>query len=186
MTKLSTPQLRDLISGWLSKPEIRSELKHHSDVDPSRTVKGWGGRPDMTSLEYTVDLFGAPKGCTAVQLEEHIWKLWCDGTQWKRQEKRQLKDEWDYKLTTTEYTGEWKPGLPGNQQEHRIVPYFDVDMLGDFDEGLVAKYANDPKQAAKCIFRCFIPGNQLADNYRLEVLTTPEDDAVIGWTVIVD
>lgn len=45
---------------------------------------------------------------------------------------------------------------------------------------------NDPKQAKKCIFRCFYPDNQLADNYRLEVVTTPDDTEVVGWTVIVD
>lgn len=26
----------------------------------------------------------------------------------------------------------------------------------------------------------------LADNYRLEVVTTPEDDEVVGWTVLAD
>ena len=172
--KLSTAKLKDLISKWLSKPEIRENLSHHSDAHTHEDI------------DYTAELFGGKKGCTQPELEEHIWKLWCDGGRWKRREKRALKDEWEDKLSTTEYLGEWKPGLPGNQQERRQVPYFDVDMVGEANMELVAKLHADPKQAAKCIFREFEPDNQLADNYRLEVITTPDDSEVVGWTVIVD
>jgi hypothetical protein len=59
-------------------------------------------------------------------------------------------------------------------------------MVGDADIDLVTKYFNDQQQAGKCIFRCFVPDNQLADHYRLEVTTTPDDTEVIGWTVIGD
>lgn len=172
--KLSTAKLKKLIGEWLSKPEIRESLKHHSDVHTRE------------NLDYVAELFGGKKGCTQSDLEQHIWGMWCDGGRWKRREKRMLKDEWEDKLSMTEYLGEWKPGLPGNQQERRQVPYFDVDMVGEANMELVAKLHADPKQAAKCIFREFEPDNQLADNYRLEVVTTPDDSEVVGWTVIVD
>jgi len=186
--KLSSKSLKDFIGVWLSKPYIREDLQHHSEMDdPKEIVKGYGGNSDETMLEYHKRMFEAPKSVsTPGELEEHIWKMWCDGSRWKREEKRLLKDEGEDKFSTTEYIDEWKPGLPENQQERRRIPYFDIDMIGEANMELVTKFHNDPKQAAKCIFRCFVPDNQLADYYRLEVVTTPDDTEVIGWTVIVD
>ncbi len=92
MSKLTSAKIKELITGWLSKPEVREDLKHHSEMDdPSRIVKGWGGQPDETLLEYHKRLFEAPKSVSnEVELEEHIWKMWCDGGRWKREEKRRL------------------------------------------------------------------------------------------------
>ncbi len=184
--KLSTAKLKQLIGQWLATPAARKDLEHHSRMDdPNRVVKGYGGNSDETLLEYRKRLFEAPKSVSnEKELEEHIWKMWCDGAQWKREEKRQLKDEGEDKFSTTDWDkkpADWQPGqpLPSN-------PYFDVDMLGEANMELVAKFHADPKLAAKCIFRCFIPSNQLADNYRLEVVTTPDDSEVVGWSVIVD
>jgi hypothetical protein len=186
--KLSTEKLKEMIGTWLSKPEVRGDLEHHSEMDdPTRVIHGFGGRPDETLLEYNKRMFEAPVSVSnAEELEEHIWKLWCDGSNWKRQEKHQLKDEAEDTFSETQYIGEWKPGLPGNQQERRKVPSFPNDMLGESNATLVEKYFNDPELAKKCVYRLFSPDNQLADNYRLEVITTHDDSEVVGWWVTVD
>jgi len=74
MSKLSTAKLKEMISGWLSKPEIRQELAHHTD--------GYGCRNEeelRKRIDDTAELFEFRKGCTPAELEEHIWKLWYDG-----------------------------------------------------------------------------------------------------------
>lgn len=185
--KLSTKNLKEMIGTWLSKQEIRDDLSHHSVVDPNRMVDDWQTKTKITELEYERRLWKAPASVTTPeQLEKHIWSLWCDGNKWKRQEKRLLKDEAEDTFTETQYIGEWKPGLPGNQQEHRKVPSFPVDMIGESNQELVTKYFNDLKIAEKCVYRLFSPDNQLADSYRLEVITTHDDSEVVGWWVTVD
>jgi hypothetical protein len=154
MSKLSTSRLKDMISAWVSTPEIQRDLYIH----------------DETHEE-----------------QERLWKLWCDGSQWKRREKRKLdSEEFKDQFTSIEYHEGFNPSLPGYKQPHRYVPYFDVDMAGHVDMELVKKYLDDPAQGSKCIVRGFEPADDFADNYRLEVFTTPEDDAVIAWTIIVD
>ncbi len=59
-------------------------------------------------------------------------------------------------------------------------------MLGESNQDLVDKYFKDLKLAEKCVYRMFVPNNQLADNYRLEVITTHDDSEVVGWWVTVD
>lgn len=186
--KLSTQKLKEMITTWLSQPEIRVELSHHSDFDPDRMMVDWtDDNKQITTMERARKLWAAPASVnTPEALEEFIWNLWCDGGNWKRAEKHTLKDEAEYTFTETEYVGEWKPGLPGNQQERRIVPSFPKDMLGESNPVLVEKYFNDLKLAEKCVYRLFEPDNQLADNYRLEVITTHDDTEVVGWWVTVD
>ena len=181
MPKLSTAALKSLISTWLNTDEARENISHHWEMqDPDRMTRSWQDDEDVTQLEYKSRLFGFMNIIkTPEELGERIWKMWCDGSQWKRAEKRKLKDEWEDYLSTTTYPN-------GYDNPPVRIPCFFYDMLGGCDKELVKKYFNDPKLAEKCVFRMFVPGNQLADNYRLEVITTPEDDAVIGWTVIVD
>jgi len=186
--KLSTEKLKELIGTWLATDAARHDLKHHSDLDnPDEMTVDWAnGDVEVTRLQYVCRLYGAPLDSTLVQLEEFIWHMWCDGSQWKRCEKRQLKDEAEDTFTQVEYIGEWKKGLPGNQQARRTVESFPCDLMGEHNPELVTKFFNDLKAAQKCIYRTFVPNNQLADNYRLEVITTPDDTEVVGWWVTVD
>ena len=187
MTKLSTDKLKELIGTWLSKPELRDDMKHHTDdIDVNRIVNDWESKSDITEMEYCRRLWKAPPSVqTPEQLEEFIWGLWCNGSRWKRQEKRQLKEEWQSYFATYDWDNKPAGWKHGDELPLKRCAQFD-DFAGWHDPALVTKYFNDREAAAKCIFRCFSPDNQLADNYRLEVVTTPEDDAVVGWLVIVD
>ena len=63
---------------------------------------------------------------------------------------------------------------------------FNIDVAGECDDILVQKYCDDLELAKKCIVRTFIPNNELGYNFRLEIVSTPEDDFIIGWTLITD
>lgn len=180
MSKLSTDKLKTMISEWLSKPEYRSKIID-DDFDPNE----WVDRDKtITMMEQKREDWEAPPSINTPQLlGEYIWKLWCDGSQWKRVEKQMLKKGWvDYLACDTTWEG-FRDNI-----KYTYVAGFPIDVIGigDSNEDLVKKLFDDPKQAKKCILRMFQPNNQLADNYRLEVVTTPNDDEVVGWTVIVD
>lgn len=165
--KLSTSKLKEKISEWLNDAEVRPLLRHHSH--PSECGQ------DLSRL---LGYWDNPKGITTPeQLEQHVWDAWCDGAQWKRGEKRRLGEDADYFFERSTYDDEFKP-LPEDQHYNSFIE----DFLGDADQSLVDKHFMD----GRCWYRTFYPDNDLADNYRLEVVTTPDDDAVIGWTVIVD
>lgn len=116
---------------------------------------------------------------------ERLWKLWCNPKNWKRREKRTLGPDGVDKFRNTVYDDN-RHDLRGMDRQRHEEPWFDVDCLGEANDALVKKYFDDPKAAERCIERVFEPHDEFADNFRLEVTTTPEDDAVIGWTVIVD
>lgn len=159
-----------MISTWLSDPKYKEDLKHHSYMeDPNVLVVDWESgkdEPTITQMEHLRKLWKAPKHVNTPELfDEFIWKLWTDGSRWKRDKKCNLKDD-DY---GTFYNGE-----------------FQIDMIGECNDLLAKKYSANPELLKKCIFRTFVPNNELANNYCLIVVTTPEDDEVIGWTVTVD
>jgi hypothetical protein len=114
--------------------------------------------------------------------------MWCNSSRWKRTNKHQLKDEGERYFSDIDYSSP-RPPMPGEDptyQKYNSVPYFNIDFAGEADRALVTKYHNNQVEARKCIFREFVPDNQLADNYRLEVTTTPDDTEVIGWTIVQD
>lgn len=85
---------------------------------------------------------------------------------WKRGEKRKLKENWDSYFR--------KEG-------------FSIVEFGDYNTKLVEYYYTNPMQAQKCILRVFWLQSYIASiDYRIEVVTTPNDDEVIGWTAITD
>jgi hypothetical protein len=112
--------------------------------------------------------------CDESEREQH-WKNWCDAKQWKRVEKRKLKEDWvDYFIDDS---------FIDNSNILLKEIYFPIDTAGWQNKNLVIKYFNDPKLATKCILRAFVPDNDFGDDYVLEVVTTHDDTEIIGWTI---
>jgi hypothetical protein len=166
MSKLSTKELKTMISLWLSDPKCKEDIKYYSDMtDLDELGPDWQSGETVTQIECARRLWGAPKHVNTPELlDEFIWKLWIDGSRWKRNKKCKIQED-EYGIF---YNGE-----------------FLIDMIGECNDFLLKKYVTN-QQLEKCIFREFVPDNELGNNYRLNVVTTPEDDEVIGWTVIVD
>ncbi len=159
MTKISTAEIRKRIVGWLGTAELKEDLKGYYVQDDSSPC----------ALVRYAERFGAPVGSSKDEIEEFIWKLWSDGSQWKREEKSRLKDNWKDWLSC-----------------ENSKPYFPEDFAGGHSSALLAEYCGDPVQAPTCWYRLFVPKNSLGDNFRLEVVSTPDDFEIIGWCVTVD
>lgn len=115
-------------------------------------------------LEELIDKFGFKNISSQSELEECLWKTWKDGNNWKRESKEKTKENWDTFLDER-----W------------------IDFFGSCNQQLLANFSSNEKDARNCIIRCFIPNNEsLMDNYRLEVVTTPNDSDVIIWTITED
>jgi hypothetical protein len=104
------------------------------------------------------------------------WDDWCDTKQWKRESKERLKEEWPGLLCT-------KYDYKNNQP---VEFGWLTDVAGWCDDDLLKKTASDTKQAERCWLRRFVPNNEFGDNFRIEVVTTPDDEQVIAWSLIVD
>ncbi len=189
MPKLSSAALKAMIPGWLATDQARALLSCHSDFSKD-------GSPAEAAalLTRACEWFGLPAGATAAQLEGRVWTLWCDPREWKRQEKRRLKVEWEsyFYETCGAVMGDDLVRRHGTERcptygcKEPKVAAFNVDQQGGYDQVLVTRCWADHEYAQRCWLRVFVPHSELADNYRLEVVTTPEDDAVIGWTIITD
>ena len=108
---------------------------------------------------------GLKKDATADQVNQKLWDDWKDGSKWKRFDKHRLGEDWQ------EYF--YEPGA------------FVDDFAGDYNKDLVTSLSTEQK--AKCIHRGYGQRNpRLMDNFRLEIVTTPDDVAVVGWVVVVD
>lgn len=191
--KLSTDALKKLMSTWL-KGLDKEDLRHYTGCDEDET-------PDQEAIDEAAGEFNFRKGASWQELLDHIYDLWCDGSKWKRITKNKLGDEWETWLCKTDYEDPayekardaWIKG--GRKHDEfpeppkKPVLEFTVDVIGGGDEDLLAKFSGPLNEALarKCIYREFNHSNDnIANNYRLEVITTPEDDAVIGWCVTVD
>lgn len=168
MEKLSTEKLKKLISEWLSTPELKASLRQYHVEDGA----------DQRQIDRYSEYVKGPLGLSADAVRERIWKLWCDGKEWKRVEKHKLGEDWENCF----YAGDSLGGTPSGGAE----PEFMEDFCGGQNKKLVAKFYADKKVLEKCIYRQFVPGNMLGDAFRLEVVTTPDDTEVIGWCVTAD
>jgi len=165
MSKLSTGALRERMVEWLRDPRLRDHIRYLSDPTPRD-----GGEPLRDLLDRTARGFGLPAGLTSSELEDGIWSAWCDARRWKRAAKQRLGESYD------DYFYRAADG----------TTTFSVDVAGGHDDRLVAAMVDDPALAKRCTCRIFVPDEPLSDSYRLEVVTTPDEEAVVGWTFIVD
>jgi hypothetical protein len=187
--KLSTKEIKKLMCTWMAKLDKR-RLEHYATPYA----------PTQEQQDELATDFGFRKGATSDELLDHIYKIWCDGEQWTRDEKKKLGAGWIEWLATADYDDpayqvkrkEWIDG--GRQGDRPDEPWgsvvdFNIDVIGGQDDALLAKYSGAANEhlARKCFYRLFTHKNDhIANNFRLEVVTTPEDDAVIGWCVTVD
>ena len=169
--RLSSADLKKMIVTWLDTPQIKEDMHQMHYGEPGSHTES------QDEIDRECSFFKLPKGSTGAQLRDRIWKLWLDPDQWSRQEKRKLGDDWEDYLTSTSY---------GPRGEYTVKPEFNCDFAGESDQALVDSLVGDPVRAMDCVFRMFVPKSMLGDSYRLEVVTTPEDDAVVGWLVVVD
>jgi len=161
LKKLSTDEIRNTIIAQVQTPEVREHINHLSIVE------------NDSYRERYFELWGL-KPTTPEALEAHIWTLWCDPKQWKRNEKRKLGEYHDEYFYMSERDGTGKR------------PVFMIDTFGGEDAALVEHYHKNPNLAAKCTLRVFEPANQLGNNYRLEVVTSDDDTQIVGWTIVED
>jgi hypothetical protein len=162
--KITTSYIKNQISVWLGK----SELKR--DISNQYLYRHHGGPADKKDVERMAAALEMPVGASEEQVVDKLWEQWLDGKQWVREEKTKLDDWEDY----------ISPGRTAGSFE------FMDDFAQGYDQDLVEKYGSRPDLAEKCWLRTFTPKGYLGNNFRLEVVTTPEDDEVIGWVVIVD
>lgn len=104
--------------------------------------------------------------CTLKELHEHIYELFVTPKEWNRYEKRRLRDDWEGYFTEK---GEFAPDF--------------LDLCYG-DPELTKEIYNDPKRGERCWLRIFVPKSELVEWYELCVVTTPEDDRIVGWVVM--
>lgn len=157
---LGTAEIKQLIGGWLSDEAFKDALIGTYLRDES----------NQTDVDRVAGYFKLPPGKTGGELKEYIFNLWKNPDEWKRAEKRRIKDEWDQYIESDPRTGF----------------EFVTDFAGWQDKDLVAKCGNDGSYAETCWYRLFEPKNTLGSSFRLEIVTTPDDEAVVGWVIFVD
>ena len=164
--KLTTADIKKLISTWLSQPGIAEQF-HTDAIGLTENVQ--------EHIDRYAGYFNLPPGTTAKELGEHQAKLFADGNQWARNSKRRMGND--------VYEFGWFSISETDPEHFKFYPDHD-DMFG-YDEAL-AKELHKAGKLKKCWHREFNPKNDLADNYRLEVLTDPDDTKIVVWQIITD
>lgn len=161
--KLSTDKIRALLSSWLTTPDMETKVKEWCCLIDEM---------DAAELSQVKTNLKLKQSASVDDVREALWKLWSNPKAWKRESKGKIGEDWKSFL--------YQPDKWHNAYE------FAYDFAGDGDLNLVQKYCNNPSDAEKLIRRMFIPNNDFGDNFRLEVLTTPDDTEVVGWCITVD
>lgn len=155
---LGTAEIKQLIGGWLSDPAFRQELVS-TFIRP-------GDHDVLARVNASFDL---PETASYHELSQRIFDLWKNPETWKRAEKRRIKGDWEDYIDSS--NGQYE---------------FASDFAGWQDKDLVTRCGTDQAFAEKCWYRLFEPRGTLGCSFRLEILTTPDDDAVVGWVIFVD
>ena len=157
--KLSTPILKQKIAEWLSDPALKPDI----------VGRFLDSKADQKEIDHVSAWFKFKPGATYQRVADKIFSIFTTASQWKRVEKRRLGEGSDYIYTD-------KDG----------ATFADDGTGAGSDQTLVTKYAADPVEFKRCWLRVFVPSNELADTFRLELVTTPDDDDVVGWLVVAD
>ena len=164
-----------MMKGWLNDPIARKRLDHLVDVDYYHKNHGkpnyWFSKLTLQEfIDKSVENYGLKPGLDVEEARQKIWDLWCNPKSWQRTEKHRL--------------GESHEDFIYEMNGSNVRGGFMEDFMGDHDRELCAQYAGRP-EAEKCIYRLF-DSTLFGDNYRLEVVTTPDDSHVIGWVIVED
>ncbi len=164
--KLSTQDLKDMIPAWLGRDAVKEvQFNPNAWDDPEQY--------SQSAVDREASFYKLPAGMTLAAVEEHKFNLFKDGSQWKRSEKRRAADDVYEFGWFSAYHGEPLKMYPDHEE------MFGVDMA-------LANALHEAGTLKKCWLRTFIPASFLADNYRLEVVTDPDDTKVVAWQVITD
>lgn len=167
--KLSTGAIRDLIKVWLTEMHIDGLTHYVCDFYDERKGPPTSELLDQPVGPDTARWFKCNPSVTRRYLRDRLYADWIEPKQWKRAMKHRLND-----VDLFFY------------EDGKGIIKFNIDCMGAADESLV-KLCADETYAERCWRRMFVPANpQLSDSYRLEVVTTPDDDKVIGYSFVID
>lgn len=163
MPKITTQDIKNKIPQWLGTDHLRDELKNYY-IEDDDTDEDVAERAE--SLEVKLK-----NPASKEEFRQAVFNLFRNGNQWSREEKRKITEDFDnyfYQNSKSEFV-------------------FAEDFAGESNKQLVADISKSEDRMKKCWMRLFTPKNSLlGDNFRLEVVSTPEDDAIVGWLVVVD
>lgn len=161
MTKLSTDILKKMISSWIASTDIGNTIEEI-----------WKDRLEEESeeeLRNYMNEFKIPKSVPVQGLPVFMKTQIMNGDNWKRWSKNKLGPNAQHSFILDSTTGFYSMGIID-----------DGDGFPDVEAKLTAK------DLEKCIVRQFSPPQYLGDRYRLEIITTPDDTEVVGWTTVED
>jgi hypothetical protein len=111
-----------------------------------------------------------PKGLSLSEFSTRAMRVWQDPKQWVRQSKSRMKTG----LAADNYIVIEEDGAYGFVGEDRYE--------SGSQEVLKRYHGNEDN----CWIRVFTPSNIFADNFRVEFMTTPTDDELVGWLLAGD
>ena len=160
MTKLSTDIIKNMISSWITNSNI-----------PETVEEIWKNRLEEESEEELKEYmkeYKIPKHVQVKDLPVFMKNQIMNGDNWKRWSKNKLG--------------------PGAESYFILSPTltYSIGIIDDGDGFPEAEAKLTSQNLEKCIVRMFSPPGYLGDRYRLQVITTPDDTEVVGWTTIED
>ncbi len=156
--KISTSYILSQIPAWLGRQQTLDALDYVY----------FRGNESQDKIDESCSELNIKGPSTVSSFRTKIRSLFTSGKEWKRDTKCKLGDEWENFFYA-----------PQGEK----VKWSD-DFAQDCDDVLVQQYGTNSSLAERCILRNFYPRNEsLSENFRLQVITTPDDSQIIGWIV---
>lgn len=153
--KLCTDKIKNLIIQWLSNTELHKLIKEYYIEDIE----------DISDFKNTYDCINNINSLD--DFYTYLISEWTNKNNWKRNSKSKLKKDYTQFL------------IDDNNKY-----YFETGFYGNYNQNLVDYYCYNSHLAKNCIVRYFSCTNELiANNFYIYVITTPEDDKIIGWGI---